>query len=235
MNVLLTIVAVLVLSGLFIPPLTALAASAMARRHRRRLDRPSPVAPGAHRRSVIVNSLLSAGLFLTIPVAFQSRFFTTAAVGFWRALGEAAAILLVYDFVYYLYHRFALHEWTTGRRIHAVHHSIRTPYTGDSLYIHPLETLGGVSLFLGSIALVGPVGLWSFALAFLIYSTENLFIHSGLDLPFFPFNALTALVRHHDVHHDSMKSGYYASITPIWDIVFRTARAKETRGVQSAA
>ncbi len=227
MTVLLTIVGVLICSGLIMPPLSALAGSALARRWRRRQDRPSPVAPAAHRRSVALNSLLSATLFLTVPVALQSFLFTTGPVSVWRVLAEAAAILLVYDFLYYLFHRFVLHEWTTGRRIHAVHHSIRTTYTRDSLYIHPLETLGGVTLFLVSIALVHPVGLWSFAVAFLIYSIENLFIHSGLDLPFFPFDTLTALVRHHDVHHNSMSSGYYASITPIWDIVFGTTYAKK--------
>jgi methylsterol monooxygenase/4-alpha-methyl-delta7-sterol-4alpha-methyl oxidase len=144
-----------------------------------------------------------------------------------RTIGEATAMILLYDFGYYLMHRFGFHSWSVGRRIHSVHHSIRTPYTPDSLYIHPAETAAGVSLFLVCMAIVGPVGVWSFALAFLVYSVTNLFIHSGLDLPFAPFNLLTAVVRHHDIHHDSMKAGYYASITPIWDLVFGTARHRE--------
>ena len=49
-----------------------------------------------------------------------------------------------------------------------------------------------------------------------------MFIHSAIDLQTFPFRTLTSLVRHHDIHHDSMKAGYYASITPLWDVIFRT-------------
>jgi methylsterol monooxygenase/4-alpha-methyl-delta7-sterol-4alpha-methyl oxidase len=230
MKLLFILLGAFVISGTFMQAIAALSASSFARRHRRRQDRPARIDPAVHRRSVIVNSAVSSSLILAVPLSLQSRLFTDAPIG-WRTVGEAVAILLIYDFGYYLLHRFAFHEWSVGRRIHSVHHTVRTPYTNDSLYIHPAETLGGVAVFLGSTALIGPVGLWSFGLAFLIYSVENLFIHSGLDLPFGPFRWLTAVVRNHDIHHESMKSGYYASITPIWDIVFGTTRAKDRRAV----
>lgn len=227
MQLLLVIVGVLTASGLFMQALRILAVSELARKHRRRQDRPSRVTPAEHRRSVIINSVLPATIFLTVPIAFQSRFVTMAPAGAWRVLGEATLILLVNDFVYYFLHRFGFHGWSVGRRIHSMHHTIRTPYVLDALYVHPVETAGGVLGFLLSAALVGPVGLWSFGLAFLVYSLENLFIHSGIDLPFFPFNFFMGLVRNHERHHESMKGGYYASTTPIWDIVFRTTRPKD--------
>jgi sterol desaturase/sphingolipid hydroxylase (fatty acid hydroxylase superfamily) len=211
------------ISGVFIRAISAFAVSEVARRHRTRQDRPSRVDPATHRKSSIANSVVSTALIVGVPMSFRSHLFVSEPVGALRALAEATAILLIYDLGYYLLHRFVLHEWSVGRRIHAVHHTIRTPYASDSLYIHPAETVAGVALFLGSTAIIGPVGLASFGLAFLVYSLLNVFIHSAVDLRFFPFRSLTALVRHHDVHHDSMKSGYYASITPVWDLVLGTA------------
>jgi sterol desaturase/sphingolipid hydroxylase (fatty acid hydroxylase superfamily) len=90
----------------------------------------------------------------------------------------------------------------------------------DSLYVHPAETAGGVTLFLAAAFLVAPVGVLAFGMALLVYSVLNLWIHSAIDLPYLP---LSALVRHHDIHHESMKSGHYASISPLWDFVFGTA------------
>ncbi|HEY8088744.1 MAG TPA: sterol desaturase family protein, partial [Polyangiaceae bacterium] len=68
--------------------------------------------------------------------------------------------------------------------------------------------------------------------AFLVYSLLNIWIHSAVDLPGLP---LSALVRHHDVHHETMKSGYYASITPIWDVLLGTARRTAEEGRAIAA
>ncbi len=224
MKLAIILVSVLAISGVFMRAIAAFAGSAFARRQRVRVDRPARVDPAAHRRSVVVNSAVSTGLLFAVTLPLQSRLFVAAPLATLRTLYEACLILALYDFGYYLLHRFAFHAWSVGSRIHAVHHSIRTPYTVDSLYIHPAETVAGFGLFLACTVLVGPVGVWSFALAFLAYSLLNLLIHSALDLRVFPFKTLTALVRHHDVHHESMKAGYYASITPLWDIVFRTAR-----------
>jgi len=66
--------------------------------------------------------------------------------------------------------------------------------------------------------------VWSFGAAFLVYSVLNVFVHSAFHLPFFPFRWLSSLSAHHDAHHSSMKGGYYASLSPLWDWVFRTAR-----------
>lgn len=215
---------VLSLSGVFMGAIGAFATSAYVSRHRTRVDRPTRIDASAHLKSRVINSIVSTGMVVAVTLGFGSRLFATAPVSALRTVAEAAAILALYDLGYYFLHRFAFHSWSVGRRVHSVHHSIRTPYANDSLYIHPAETAAGVGLFLGCAALIGPVGLASFGLAFLAYSVLNLYIHSSVELPFFPFNILSGLVRHHDIHHESMKSGYYASITPIWDVIFRTAR-----------
>lgn len=222
MQLFIPLVIILALSGASIIALAAAANTDFARRQRTRVDRPSRIDPAARRRSFIKNAVVSTGLLFVVTLPFQSRLFVRAEMSLWKTIYEAALILMVYDFGYYFLHRFVLHAWPVGRRIHAVHHTVRTPYAKDSLYIHPAETAAGMGLFLASTYAVGPVGVSSFLVAFFIYSLLNVFVHSALDLRSFPFRTLTALVRHHDIHHDSMKGGYYASITPIWDIVFRT-------------
>jgi sterol desaturase/sphingolipid hydroxylase (fatty acid hydroxylase superfamily) len=216
---------VLALSWTFMRAIAAFATSDLARRHRTRKDRPNTrISRAAHREKALTTSILSTGLVSGVTLGFGSRLFAEPPVGALRTMGEAVAILAIYDLGYYLFHRFLLHAWSVGRRIHAVHHSIRTPFARDSLYVHPAETAGGVALFLGSAALIAPVGVWSFGVAFLVYSVVNVWVHSAIDVPTCALCAVTALVRHHDIHHESMKSGYYASITPLWDVMLGTAR-----------
>jgi sterol desaturase/sphingolipid hydroxylase (fatty acid hydroxylase superfamily) len=223
--------AIFVVTGIFMRAVGALAQSRFARSRRRRVDKPNPrITPAALRRAAIASSTLSTGIVFAVTIAFRARLFTSEPASVLRTVGQAAAILAAYDFGYYFMHRFAFHGWSVGRKIHAFHHSIRTPYVNDSLYTHPVETAAGVLLFLASVALVGPIGLRSFGLAFFVYSALNLWNHSGIDLPAWWMRPLAALVRCHDVHHESMKSGYYSTITPIWDVVFGTAR-RPTGGV----
>jgi sterol desaturase/sphingolipid hydroxylase (fatty acid hydroxylase superfamily) len=220
---------ILLLSGVFLPVFHALGKSEFVRRHRRREDRPYRIDPAVYRKSSMINSAVSGGILFGGTLLLRKYLISGESVSLLRTLYQAAAILALYDLSYYLLHRFVFHEWSIGRRIHSVHHSIRTPYAKDSLYIHPIETASGVGLLLVCTAIIGPVGLASFGLALSIYSLLNVFIHSSVDLRFFPFRSITALVRNHDIHHDSMKSGYYASITPLWDVVFRTAGTPHKR------
>lgn len=194
-------------------------------RHRARDELPRKIDPDEHRRAVTVSSLLSTAMFLAATFGAFDLLLYTGDLGVGRALFEVVAVLLVYDFLYYLLHRFVFHGWEVGARWHRVHHRIRSPRTKDSLYVHPMETFLGVATMLVSIAALGLAGgmhVLSFAIAFLVYSLLNLFVHSAIRLPWLP---LSALSRHHDAHHASMRGGYYASITPIWDVVFRTTRA----------
>lgn len=216
------LVGILLFSALFMPVLGAIATTEFVRRHRTREDRPFRISPAAYRKCAVLNSMVSGGLLLGVPLLFRSQLLVSSPVSLWRTLYEVVAVLALYDLGYYLLHRFIFHEWSVGRRIHSVHHTNRTPYAKDSLYIHPIETASGVGLLLLCSWAVGPVGVSSFAGILLIYSLLNVFIHSNVDLRFFPFRSLTALVRNHNIHHDSMKAGFYASITPLWDYVFGT-------------
>ncbi|MCB9730074.1 MAG: sterol desaturase family protein [Deltaproteobacteria bacterium] len=224
----------LVCAGLALGGLTLLSRSRLMARHREREDKPHRISKGEHARVTTINSVVSMSMVFGLAWLAHDQLFTTEPRSALRIVFEAVAILAVYDLLYYLYHRFVLHEWAPGRRIHAVHHRIRTPYAPDSVYVHPLETFGGVALLLLSTWLVGPVHVYAFGLCFLVYSVLNLFIHSAFHLPFAPFRTLTAMVDHHDIHHTSMRGGYYASITPLYDWLLRTNHERAGRTTEAA-
>jgi sterol desaturase/sphingolipid hydroxylase (fatty acid hydroxylase superfamily) len=140
----------------------------------------------------------------------------------WRYLLEAATVILIYDFAYYFVHRYPFHEWKILRGVHSVHHASRNPRVIDSLLLHPVETILGLGLFFGSVALVGGVHIYTLGLLFTTYTAFNILNHAGVDIPRFPFKTLGVLAAKHDRHHHSMLSGNYASITPLPDIIFGT-------------
>ena len=74
-----------------------------------------------------------------------------AAKPVWLFLVEIVAILALFDFLYYWTHRSLFHGSFKGnplRKIHALHHQARTPTYIDSQFVHPVETIIGLLLFL---------------------------------------------------------------------------------------
>ena len=135
---------------------------------------------------------------------------------------EGLIATLVYDFAYYFMHRYPFHEWHVLRNEHSVHHAARNPTVLDAMMVHPYEMILGLLLFFGSLASVGGVHMYTFAVAFLGFTTLNLFNHAGLNIPRGPLKIIGILSVKHDRHHHSMLTGNYASITPIPDMVFGT-------------
>jgi sterol desaturase/sphingolipid hydroxylase (fatty acid hydroxylase superfamily) len=134
--------------------------------------------------------------------------------------------LIVFDFLYYLTHRFVFHG-KLMRREHSLHHQAHTPTHIDALYVHPLETTVGLLLFLGSIPIVGlatggPLNAFSMAIATLIFTQTATINHAFIDLPYFPFKRLDHRTSVHAAHHVDMSSGNYAQITTIFDRMFGT-------------
>lgn len=168
---------------------------------------------------------LACNLFLYLAVVpFIASFDSKAA---WQyLLIDIAAVLMLYDFVYYLTHRFLFHGQGYFRRVHAVHHQARSPTYIDALYVHPLETFIGLALFIVSIAavgyLAGSLNAFSLAACIVIYTQINIVNHTHVDLPYFPFKTLTWITRKHAVHHENMHRGNYASITLLFDKLFGT-------------
>jgi sterol desaturase/sphingolipid hydroxylase (fatty acid hydroxylase superfamily) len=158
---------------------------------------------------------------------------TLEAVPVWRYLTDLVLILVVFDFFYYLTHRFVFHGKLL-RKVHALHHQARTPTYIDALYVHPVETTIGLVLFLGSIPLVaaftgGPMNAVAMGVATLIFTAVNTINHTYVNLPRFPFKTLDYITSIHAAHHVDMNQGNYATLTMIYDWMFGTLEAPVSR------
>ena len=174
-------------------------------------------------RYVLLNSGVSFVLIFSVSFGLKDLLFYVGEPVVWRVLVEFAAVVFIYDFAYYFMHRYLFHEWDVLRKVHAVHHAANYPRAVDALLIHPVETIMGLGLLFGSILIVGGIHLGTFAVLFFLYTTLNVFNHAGINVPRFPFKTLGHMAIVHDRHHHSMRSGNYASITPLPDIIFGTA------------
>lgn len=151
----------------------------------------------------------------------------------WRHLVDIVAVLMLFDFLYYLTHRFLFHGRPL-RRIHALHHQARTPTHIDALFVHPVETAIGLLLFLGSIPLVAlvagaPLHAVSMAVATLVFTQINTLNHTFVDLPYFPFKTIDTITSLHAAHHVDMNRGNYATLTMLYDRLFGTYEVPVSR------
>jgi sterol desaturase/sphingolipid hydroxylase (fatty acid hydroxylase superfamily) len=172
---------------------------------------------------VLGNMIFSGALVFALVYGTRPWLVAEGEVGWGRMLLDALLVLLLYDFLYYWMHRVAFHQWGPLRKVHVVHHAVRHPHSIDSLYLHPVETFLGLALLVTCGIIVGPLHAGTLVLLIAVHSSLNIIVHSGLDLPFFPFRIVSFLARKHDIHHTSMKGGNYASLTPFFDKLFGTA------------
>lgn len=149
----------------------------------------------------------------------------------WRLPVDIFLILMVYDFFYYLTHRFMFHDYGSWKGpllwVHAVHHRQHKICRMDSTYIHPLETAIGLSLITGTMALyaavVGKPDVLTVTIAWIVYIELNLHNHDGLwQADRFPFKTLKYVSVMHSNHHARFDAGNFGSITMFYDRLFGT-------------
>jgi sterol desaturase/sphingolipid hydroxylase (fatty acid hydroxylase superfamily) len=176
----------------------------------------------------IVNASNKVGLWANIVFfLFLLPFAVTLeSTPVWKSLLDIVAVLMFYDFFYYLSHRFWFHGNGAMRKIHAVHHQARTPTNLDAYYVHPLETFIGIALYMGAVMVLAPL-LGSFhvitiILSYVLFTQINIINHTHVALNYFPFKTLTWITKKHHIHHENMHKGNYATITPIYDKIFGT-------------
>ncbi len=166
------------------------------------------------------------GINLVFFIGVAPFILTLQAQPLWLIAAHVFAILMVYDFFYYLTHRFLFHGQGYLRRVHAVHHQARDITHIDAHYVHHVEIAIGVGLFLGTTALlaplIGPFHVATIVITFLVFTQLNLINHNKVDLPYFPFRTLTWITKKHAVHHENMHKGNYATITLLYDKMFGT-------------
>ncbi|MEE4661309.1 MAG: sterol desaturase family protein [Halieaceae bacterium] len=189
------------------------------------LDKPKLAQP-KYKPTIKANQRV--GLFSNLAYFFvYAPFFVTLeAQPWWRAPLDIFLMLMVYDFFYYLMHRFLFHGQGYFRRVHALHHQARSPTYIDAHYVHPLETFMGLNLFLlmtPALALVmGDLHVVTVAVCYVVYVQLNQINHCKIELPFFPYRSLTWISEKHAVHHENMHKGNYATITLLYDKLFGT-------------
>lgn len=162
-------------------------------------------------------------LFLFFVAPFL---FTLEPLPIWRYVTDIVLILMIYDFFYYLTHRFLFHGTGYFRRVHGLHHQARNPSFVDSFYVHPLETFIGLALLgltiTGVSLWLGPLHVGSMIVLYMIYTQQNIINHTYFDLDYFPYKTINYLTDKHHTHHKNMNMGNYASITPLYDYLFGT-------------
>lgn len=152
--------------------------------------------------------------------------FETSSVG--TVLWHSFLILMTYDLFYYLTHRFLFHGQGYFRKVHAVHHQARTRVSSaDSLLLHPLEAFIGIALFFTVTAVLalilgGPFSIATIIICNVIYTQINQINHTRIDLKGFPYSTLSWIATSHDSHHINMHKGNFATITLLYDWLFRT-------------
>lgn len=213
-------IGILLFNGILLYALTWAATSPPLDRYRIRPPKPCKISKWRRQINTGLNNLLA----LLIFIAFLYHLGPTVLYAGWPGaahfFGETLGVLLLYDFMYYLYHR-GLHHPKLMKHIHGVHHFIRHPTASESIFIHPLEQIGALSLLIVAMLVLGPISTISFLAIFFIYSTVNIIVHANVVFPHPGFRMFNFWVEKHDIHHDKVKHNY-ASIFPFWDLALGT-------------
>jgi sterol desaturase/sphingolipid hydroxylase (fatty acid hydroxylase superfamily) len=171
------------------------------------------------------------GIFVAVVFGVVVPFCLTAEAHGWRkVLLDIVVILFVYDFLYYLMHRFLFHDSKLLggplMPIHAVHHRQHNPCREDSSYIHPIEVAFGLGLFVATIFalsfVLGRFDVLTFVVAFMAFSQINLHNHTLWESDRFPFKYMNYLSRMHHNHHARFTGGNFATISLLYDWMFGT-------------
>lgn len=173
----------------------------------------------------VINVLGNMGVALVMIfgalIFLQEQLISKEPVAWYWVIVEALSALLVYDFMYYFFHR-NMHHPKAMKHCHGVHHYIRNPTAFESVYVHPMEGIGGVFLMLLGVFIVGPISIESFVLTLLIYNSCNILVHANIIWD----NKLMGLpnywAKRHDIHHGVHLNRNYSSIFPFWDKMFGT-------------
>ena len=181
--------------------------------------------PRVQKRVHFWGLLTDAAIFvLVLPFCL-----TLEAQPWWKFLLDIFVILMVYDFFYYLTHRFLFHDGPLGGPliwVHAVHHQQRNPCRMDSSYLHPLEPVMGLALYAGTIdvlALVmGPFHVATIVITWVAFSEINLHNHDLMEVDRPPYKYLKYMSFMHHVHHAKFTAGNFATISLLYDWLFGT-------------
>lgn len=170
------------------------------------------------------------GLIFTvlIYVAIIPFVITAESMVWWEYLLDIFVILMVYDFFYYLTHRFLFHDGGPLVWMHAVHHQQKNPCRKDSSFIHPLEIAMGLGLYVGTVYglsfVMGDFHIITLVLTWITFSEINLHNHDRQEST--GNNPVTRYLKYssdmHHNHHARFVGGNFATISLLYDWMFGT-------------
>ena len=172
-----------------------------------------------------------AGVYLLVIFGLVMPFCVTLAPQpLWRMGLDIVVILMVYDFFYYLTHRFLFHHnGITGGPLvwmHALHHQQHNPCRNDSSYIHPLEVAIGLGLYVATIfalsRVMGTFHVATVVFTWMAFSEINQHNHDLWEVDRFPFRYLNYAAKMHHNHHAKFTGGNFATISLLYDWAFGT-------------
>ncbi len=152
---------------------------------------------------------------------------TAEPQAWWQYFVDIFVILMVYDFFYYLTHRFLFHDGGPLVWMHAVHHQQKNPCRQDSSFIHPLEVAMGLGLYVGTVYglsfIMGDFHIVTLILTWIAFSEINLHNHDRQDSG---NNIVSHYLKYasdmHHVHHSRFVGGNFATISLLYDWMFGT-------------
>jgi sterol desaturase/sphingolipid hydroxylase (fatty acid hydroxylase superfamily) len=172
----------------------------------------------------IVATVISERFAETAAVLVAATFVSTRGFGPLAALPigvQVVLTLIAFDLVWYGYHRYA-HTSARLWRVHGTHHAPSQLYALVHLVLHPFD--GIVSRFVIALVVFRFSGASPDAIfiAVVVLSLQQLISHVNADLRVGPLNYVLIGAETHRYHHSADDLGNYGSVTPIWDILFRT-------------
>ncbi|MEH6586700.1 MAG: sterol desaturase family protein [Halioglobus sp.] len=180
-----------------------------------------------HQR-VKTSQKLGLGVNVLFYVLIMPFLVTLEPQSIFKVALDVFMIMMIYDFFYYLMHRFLFHGHSYLRQVHAVHHQARSRVSSiDSHLLHPVELIMGIALFY---VVTTAIALFSgqafqvstIIIATVIYTQLNQINHCRIDLNGFPWKTLNWIAIRHDAHHLDMHKGNFATITLFYDWMFGT-------------
>lgn len=174
--------------------------------------------------------VIVAGAFFT---AFDFMFSLSRDFTWGSLIAQALFIMLIDDAWFYMYHRTLHLNKTLFRKIHSIHHRVRSTMPLDYIYAHPLEwMMGAVGVFIACAILyflLGAVNAYALFLYGFIRTIHEINIHSGLKSWISPHRVLAWIgsSEDHAMHHSKFK-GNYASAFKWWDAICKTSLRDNT-------
>eukprot|EP00730_Choanoeca_flexa_P005086 TRINITY_DN11869_c4_g5_i1.p1 TRINITY_DN11869_c4_g5~~TRINITY_DN11869_c4_g5_i1.p1 ORF type:complete len:284 (+),score=42.78 TRINITY_DN11869_c4_g5_i1:110-853(+) len=138
-------------------------------------------------------------------------------------MGQVAALFVVYDFFYTLFHMF-LHQRGIYKWVHKHHHRQMVPIRGnvDAVNVHPFEFVPGEYNHLLATFIVSqflPLHMAAVAVFIIVGGALASLNHTRFDLMVGPLYT----VRAHDLHHHIPNKNYGQYIM-LWDYLFGSFR-----------